>query len=212
MPGPSDLLLFASASLALLLVPGPAVIYIVSRSLEQGRAAGAVSVLGVHAGSVVHVAAAAAGVSAVLATSATAFAFVKYLGAAYLVYLGVQRLRRGRSALPAEPLREPAARLFRRGFVVNVLNPKTALFFLAFLPQFVDPTRGAVAAQLLVLGLCFILLGVLSDGAYALAAGGLGARLRRSATVRRRLDRVSGGVYLGLGAAAALSSERPRAV
>jgi threonine/homoserine/homoserine lactone efflux protein len=212
MPGASELVLFATASLALLVVPGPAVVYIVSRSLEQGRAAGAASMLGVHAGSVVHVAAAAAGVSAVLATSATAFALVRYLGAAYLVYLGVQRLRRGRSAPPDQPIREPRARLFRRGFVVNVLNPKTALFFLAFLPQFVDPARGAVALQVALLGLCFIVLGVLSDGAYALAAGGLGERLRRSAAVRRRLDRLSGGVYLGLGAAAALSTERPRGV
>ncbi len=211
VPDATTLLLFAAASLALLLVPGPAVLFVVARSLEQGRTAGIVSVLGVHAGSLVHVAAAVAGISALVASSATAFAVVKYAGAAYLVLLGIQRLRsRGDEVLAAAP-RAPRARLFRQGLVVSVLNPKTAVFFLAFLPQFVDPGVGPAAPQVAVLGLCFVALGIVSDGAWALLAGAAGQRLRRSASVRRRLDRASGVTYLGLGAVAALGGDRPKA-
>ncbi len=207
MPSPTALLLFAAASIALLVVPGPAVLYVVTRSVSQGRRAGLVSVLGVHAGSGVHVAAAAFGLSALLASSATAFAIVKYLGAAYLVWLGVQKLRtRQDSGTAPEAPPVPPRRLFVQGIVVNVLNPKTAIFFLAFLPQFVDPTRGPVALQILVFGACFIVLGMLSDGGYALLAGALSGRVRRTARSRRRLDRASGVVYLGLGAGAALAS------
>jgi threonine/homoserine/homoserine lactone efflux protein len=211
MPDATTLLLFAAASLALLLVPGPAVLFVVARSLEQGRTAGIVSVLGVHAGSVVHVAAAVAGISALVASSATAFAVVKYAGAAYLVLLGIQRLRRRGDDALAAALPAPRARLFRQGVVVSVLNPKTAVFFLAFLPQFVDPDVGPAAPQVAVLGLCFVALGIVSDGAWALAAGAAGRRLRRSASVRRRLDRASGVTYLGLGAVAALGGDRPKA-
>src|SRR5215210_4567633 len=130
MPEPSTLIVFAAASLALLIVPGPAVVYIVTRSLSQGRTAGVVSMLGVQTGGLVHVAAAALGISAVIASSATAFAVVKYAGAAYLVYLGVQKLRRP-AGVPLGTLPRLAhGRLFRQGVVVNVLNPKTAMFFL----------------------------------------------------------------------------------
>ena len=205
MPEPGTLLLFAAASVVLLVVPGPSVIYIVTRSLEQGRAAGLVSMLGVEVGALVHVAGAGLGLSAVLASSATAFSVVRYLGAAYLIYLGVQRLRR-RDTEPlgaGEPL--PRRRLFRQGFLVNVLNPKTAIFFLAFLPQFVDPSRGGVPLQVAVLGTCFVSLAVLSDGAYAMVAGTVGDALRRSLSARRLMDRMSGCTYLGLGAAAALA-------
>jgi threonine/homoserine/homoserine lactone efflux protein len=205
MPSVPSLLLFAAASLALLLVPGPSVLYIVTRSVSQGRSAGLISVLGVHVGSIVHVAAAALGLSALLASSATAFAVVKYAGAAYLVWLGIQKLRQ-RDATPtheAPPV--PRGRLFTQGIVVNVLNPKTAIFFLAFLPQFVDPARGPVAVQIIVLGTCFIGLGVLSDSGYALLAGLLAGRIRRTVRARRQLDRASGVVFLGLGAGAALA-------
>ncbi len=205
MPEPSTLLVFAAASLALLIVPGPAVVYIVTRSLSQGRSAGVVSMLGVQAGGLVHVAAAALGISALLASSATAFAVVKYAGAAYLVYLGLTKLLRPAAEPLAAMQPRDRKRLFREGIVVNVLNPKTAIFFLAFLPQFVDPAGGATALQVTVLGLVFIALAVLSDGAYALLAGSLGERLRRSVAVRRRLDRASGTIYVGLGAVAALS-------
>jgi threonine/homoserine/homoserine lactone efflux protein len=204
VPSISSLLLFASASLALLVIPGPAVTFIVARSVAQGRVAGLVSVLGVHVGSVVHVLGAAVGVSAVLASSAAAFTVVKLAGAAYLVFLGIQQLRRRTPATAGpEPEATPRARLLRQGVVVNVLNPKTAIFFLAFLPQFVDPGRGPVWAQTVLLGLVFIGLGMVSDGCYALAAGAAGARIRRSVRARRLLDRISGGVYLVLGALAA---------
>jgi threonine/homoserine/homoserine lactone efflux protein len=206
MPSLTSLLLFAAASIALLVVPGPSVLYIVTRSVSQGRRAGLISVLGVHVGSVVHVTAAALGLSALLASSATAFMIVKYLGAAYLVWLGVQKLRRRESGPVEEAPPVRRSRLFTQGIVVNVLNPKTAIFFLAFLPQFVNPSRGPVAVQIIILGACFILLGIMSDGGYALLAGTLAGRIRRTRKARRRLDRASGVVYLGLGATAALAT------
>ncbi len=207
MPTLPTLLAFSLAALVLLIIPGPSVLYIVTRSVTQGRRAGIVSMLGVHVGSIVHMAAAILGVSAVLASSATAFTIVKYLGAAYLVWLGIQQFR----ARDVDPTiaRDPAPRrrLFAQGVVVNVLNPKTAIFFLAFLPQFADPERGPVPVQLAVLGGLFILLGILSDGAYALAAGFL-ARPLQTVRFRRRLRYGSGAVYLGLGITAALSQSR----
>jgi threonine/homoserine/homoserine lactone efflux protein len=210
VPEASTLLLFAAASLVLIATPGPSVIYIVTRSLAQGRSAGLVSMLGVEAGALVHVAAAALGLSAVLASSASAFAVIKYLGAAYLIYLGVQKLRRRAAGELPAPLPVPRARLFRQGFLVNVLNPKVAIFFLAFLPQFVDPARGAVPLQVGMLGLCFVALAVVSDGIYAVLAAGAGRRLRATSGVQRWVDRLSGGVYLALGSAAALSGDRGR--
>ena len=154
--------LFCAAALALLAVPGPAVLYIVVQSAEQGRRVGLASVAGIHVGTLVHVAAATAGFSALIAASAVAFSSVKYAGAAYLVYLGMRKLLEGRAAVQLERRREPLTRAFGRGVVVNVLNPKTALFFLAFLPQFVDPHRGGVWSQALVLGLVFVGLGLIS--------------------------------------------------
>jgi threonine/homoserine/homoserine lactone efflux protein len=215
VPDPTTLALFALASAALIAVPGPAVIYVVARSLEGGRRAGLVSMLGIEAGGLVHVAGAAVGLSAVLASSATAFTVVKVAGAAYLVGLGVRRLIA--SARPAQapadgvaPPPRAGRRLFLEGVLVNVLNPKVAIFFLAFLPQFVDPDGGAVALQVLVLGVVFLTVAVLCDGAWALVAGAAAARLRSSVHARRWLDRVSGVVYLGLGAAAALAGEPSR--
>lgn len=211
MPEPLTLLLFAVAAVTLLVIPGPAVLFIVTRSAAHGRTAGLVSVLGVHAGSVVHVGAAALGISALLAASATAFSVVKYLGAAYLIYLGLRRLfQRQNDSLSGATPPVPAARLFRQGFVVNLLNPKTAIFFLAFLPQFVNPAQGPVAVQILFLGLCFIVLGLGSDSVYALLASALASRLRRSTSSRRRLGRASGLVYIGLGATAAFAGHRTR--
>jgi len=204
MPDATTFALFALACLAFLAIPGPSVFYIVTRSLVQGRRAGVTSMLGVQAGGLVHVVAAAFGVSALIASSAAAFTVVKYAGAAYLVFLGLRKLL-GREPDQPEVIGPPAstARLFAHGVVVNVLNPKTALFFLAFLPQFVDPTAGPVAPQMLVLGLTLVSLGVLSDGTYALLAAGAGNRLRN----RRRLERLSGGVFVGLGVVAALAGE-----
>jgi threonine/homoserine/homoserine lactone efflux protein len=200
VPDPNSLALFAVAALAPLLVPRPAVLYIVAQSAEHGRLAGIVSVAGVHLGTLVHVAAAAVGLSALIVSSAVAFSVVKYVGAAYLVYLGIRRLL---TRVPAElePRNQPLSGLFAQGVVVNVLNPKTALFFLAFLPQFVDPER-TVWTQVVILGLTFVGLGFLSDGLYALSAGTLGRWLRAR---RQMLRYASGSVFVGLGVSAALA-------
>jgi threonine/homoserine/homoserine lactone efflux protein len=205
MPDATTLALFAAACLAFLAIPGPSVFYVVTHSLVQGRRAGLTSMLGVQAGGLVHVVAAAFGVSALIASSAAAFTVVKYAGAAYLVFLGLRRLL---SRAPEEEDSEPrgrvsSGRLFGHGVIVNVLNPKTALFFLAFLPQFVDPSAGPVAPQMLLLGTMLVCLGVLSDGTYALLAAGAGERLRN----RRRLERWSGGVFVALGVVAAVAGE-----
>jgi threonine/homoserine/homoserine lactone efflux protein len=209
MPDATTFALFAAASLAFLAIPGPSVFYIVTRGLAQGRRAGVTSMLGVQAGGLVHVVAAAFGVSALIASSATAFTVVKYAGAAYLVLLGVRKLlaRDDGDAEPEPVGRSSASRLFWQGVLVNVLNPKTALFFLAFLPQFVDPAAGPVAPQMLVLGTMLVGLGVLSDGTYALVAARAGQSLRRAAARRRRLERLSGGVFVCLGVVAALAGE-----
>jgi len=207
LPDLASLGLFIAAALVLLITPGPAVLYIVARSIDQGRRAGLVSMLGVHAGTLVHVAAAAAGLSALLAASAMAFSVVKYLGAAYLVFLGVRRLLdRTTSVTSRRPERRHLRRAFLDGVVVNVLNPKTALFFLAFLPQFVMTARGDVGAQVLGLGLLFVGLGVITDGLYAVGAGTAAHWLRGNPQFARRERWVSGSMYIGLGVAAAFSS------
>jgi threonine/homoserine/homoserine lactone efflux protein len=201
MPDISTLVVFCAAALGLLIVPGPAVFYIVTRSVSQGRGAGLISVLGVHTGSLVHVAAAALGISALLAASATAFTVVKYVGVAYLLWLGVRKLmRRGGDEEPIEIREQSKRRLFWEGFVVNVLNPKTAIFFLAFLPQFTNPAAGPIGAQILLLGMVWLVLGMASDGTYAMLASAVAGRVRGSVRARRGLDVSSGVVYLGLAA------------
>src|SRR5258708_857148 len=156
IPSHSSLLLFVSAALVLLAIPGPAVFYVTSRSIGHGRSAGLVSALGIGVGTLLHVVAATLGLSALLMSSALAFSAVKYLGAAYLIYLGLQKLLREESIVPSEQsARIQLSRIFGQGIVVNVLNPKTALFFFAFLPQFVDVSRGKVAAPHYFLRLSF---------------------------------------------------------
>src|SRR5947207_1685069 len=201
-PDSTSLWLFCLAALALLAIPGPAVLYIVVQSAERGRRAGLASVGGVHVGSLVHVAAATAGLSAVIVASALAFDVVKYAGAAYLVYLGIRKLLERDEQVEVDVETRALRRAFGRGVVVNVLNPKTALFFLAFLPQFVDTDRGGVWSQVLVLGLTFIGLGLVSDSLYALAAGTVGNVLRRK---RRTVRYFSGCVYVTLGLVASLA-------
>jgi threonine/homoserine/homoserine lactone efflux protein len=209
MPDPAALGVFSLASLTLLVVPGPSVLYIVTRSITQGRMAGLASVLGVHVGTTFHIAAATLGLSALLMRSIVAFNVVKYAGAAYLVYLGIRRLLDAESPIQAGPVRaRPLTRIFGQGIVVNVLNPKTALFFLAFLPQFVDVEGGSVPLQMLVLGSIFIVIGLVSDGTYALVSSLIGNRLKTSKSFARRERLLSGGIYLGLGVTAALSGHR----
>ena len=212
MPDPSTLAVFAAAALALLLVPGPAVLFIVARSVEHGRPAALASVAGIHTGTLVHVAAAAFGISALLAASHVAYDAVRYGGAAYLVFLGVRALvRRGQSAGEDVPVRAASRRrLLAEGFVVNVLNPKTALFFLAFLPQFVDRDHGSAPLQVLVLGALFVAIGLCTDGTYALLSAHVGGRLRGRRGVGRRLQVASGVVYIALGLLAALGGPRPK--
>ena len=201
MPDAATLLVFGAAALALIVVPGPAVLYIVSQSLDRGRLAGFVSALGIAVGALVHVAAAAIGLSSLLVSSATAFNAVKYAGAAYLIGMGLSTILRGRAAAPASaPSERRLRRRFGQGVIVNVLNPKTALFFFAFLPQFVDPEQGSAALQIGVLGLVFVLLAVVSDSVWALAAGTASERLRGSRRFLSVQRYVSGSVFVGLGA------------
>src|SRR5207247_2030501 len=202
-PDSTSMWLFGLAALALLAIPGPAVLYIVFQSAEQGRRVGLASVAGVHLGTLVHVAAASAGLSAVIVASSLAFSVVKYAGAAYLVYLGIRKLLERNEETRIERRREPLRRAFMRGTIVNALNPKTALFFLAFLPQFVAPDRGGVWSQALVLGFVFVGLGLVTDSLYALAAGTVGGLLRRR---RRGMRYGSGVVFVGLGAAAPVAT------
>jgi threonine/homoserine/homoserine lactone efflux protein len=201
-PDSTSLWLFGLAALALLAIPGPAVLYIVVQSAEQGRRVGLASVAGVHLGTLVHVAAASAGLSALIVASSVAFSAVKYAGAAYLVFLGVRKLMEREPVAEVERRPEPLRRAFVRGTIVNALNPKTALFFLAFLPQFVVPARGGVWSQALVLGFVFVGLGLVTDSMYALAAGTVAGALRR----RRSAVRYGSGiVFIALGATAALA-------
>ena len=205
-PDPGTLAVFAAAAIALLVIPGPAVLYIVTQSIEHGRTAGLVSMLGIQTGGLVHVLAAALGVSALLMRSATAFEIVKFAGAGYLIFLGLRKLfSRERFETTSERPPRRLDRLYRQGIVVNVLNPKTALFFLAFLPQFVDSTRGAAWAQILLLGLLFAVLAIISDGMYALAAGTASDWLRGNPRFLRAERWISGTVLVGLGLTAALS-------
>ena len=199
--------LFLIASLVLLVTPGPSVLYIVARSLDQGRRAGLVSVAGIGLGTLGHVAAATLGVSTLVASSATLFTLVKVAGAAFLVWMGVQRiLGRAESRARASEPRAPLGAVFRQGALVNLLNPKTALFFLAFLPQFVDPGR-AVVPQLLTLGLVFTALAVVSDSLFAVLAGGVHRWLQAGHAPRfvRAQRYLSGGVFIALGVSAAFA-------
>src|SRR6202790_3975894 len=206
IPSHASLLLFVSAALVLLAISGPAVLYVTSRSIGLGRGAGLVSARGIGVGTLVHVAAAAVGLSALLMSSAAAFAAVKYLGAAYLIYLGAQKLRRPESLeLSGEPDRIKLSSIFAQGVIVNVLNPKTALFFFDSLPQFVDRCRGSVPAQILFLGILFSFMGGTSDSLWALFAGTVGRVLRRNPRWMRTQRYVSGGMLISLGLATAFA-------
>jgi threonine/homoserine/homoserine lactone efflux protein len=213
MPDVPTFALFVAAALALLLVPGPAVIYVVARSVEGGRLTGLVSVLGVELGTLLHVVFAAAGLSAIVVSSAVAFSVVKWLGAAYLVWLGLRQILGrdgGDQEAPLSGSGENRLRVFSQSVLVQVLNPKVALFFLAFLPQFVDPSRSAAWTQVVVLGTTLATLGLFTDGLYALLGGTAGEWIRKQragAGLRRARRYVKGGIYIALGAVAAISGK-----
>ncbi len=211
IPSHSSLLLFLAGALALLVIPGPAVFYVISRTVGQGRAAGLVSAMGIAVGTLFHVSAAALGLSALLVSSARAFRVVQLLGAVYLVFLGIRTLLQRTEDVEAVP--QPAhslSRIFGQGILVNILNPKTALFFLAFLPQFVDPARGRIPVQILFLGVLFAAMGLCSDSSWALLASRLTARLRSSLRWRRAQKNISGSALIALGLATAFSGSRTK--
>lgn len=203
MPDLSSIVTFAIASVALLLIPGPAVIYVLNRSVSDGREVGLAAVAGLELGNFVHVVAATAGLSAVLATSATAFNAVKWLGAAYLVFVGLRTLVTKPRAVSGDSASVSRRRSFSQGVIVNTLNPKVALFFLSYLPQFIDPDNGAAWSQALVLGSIFVAIGCLTDGMYALTASALRTVLLRGRTLPFVQRYVAGTVFVALGVVAA---------
>lgn len=207
MPTSATLLAFAAAALALVVIPGPNLIYIITRGIQQGRRAAVMSSLGVQAGMVVHILLAAFGLSALVARSPVLYDVIRYAGAGYLIWIGVALLRKRRVEVDEVSTLRPASmrRLFLHGFAINMLNPKVILFVLALLPQFVDPARGSTAGQMLVLGAVFIGVALVSDTTFALASGSLGAWLKGHPDSARHRDRVSGIVYLLLGLVVALT-------
>lgn len=207
MPTYTTLLTFAVAATLLIIVPGPNVLYIIARGIDQGRKAAVVSALGVQLGMLFHIAAAMLGLSAIVARSDLLFNVVKYAGAAYLIWMGINTIRT-RVPKNAEPVVIRAASyrtIFVRGFIVNVLNPKVGLFFLAFLPQFIRAERGSSELQILALGLVFTGIAVCSDLSYALASGSIGQWLSTRERVARQRNRFTGVVYILLGTFAALA-------
>lgn len=212
MPGGTLLFGFIAAALVVLLIPGPGVLYVVARSLGQGYRAGLASAVGLSAGALAHVAAATVGLSAILLTSATAFGIVKILGAGYLIYLGIRTLFGARTTANVEP---PAPvslhRLVTDGVIVSLFNPKIAIFFLAFLPQFVDASAGPIPQQVLLLGLIYCGLALVTDGTYAVLAGSLRHWLVTRFMQGPLLRYLSGSLYIGLGLGAALTGSDGRA-
>lgn len=205
----SQLYLFLGASLALLLVPGPAVLYITARSANQGQLAGLVSVLAIETANFLQAVAATLGLSAILLSSALAFNVVKYLGAAYLIYLGIRKLLGREEVTANEDVKpESLARIYWQGFAINLLNPKTALFFFAFLPQFVDPAQGNVTSQTLFLGVLFVGMALATDSMYALLASSLANKLRGNLHYEKGQRYFAGLVYVGLGISTALTGSK----
>jgi len=210
MPDLSSITLFIAAASVLLIVPGPAVIYIVNRSLDQGKLAGIISVLGIGTGTLIHITAAVLGISAILASSVIAFNILKYAGALYLIYLGIQKfLSKDEPLFDNRYTKIKFSKIFYQGVIVNLLNPKTALFFFAFLPQFVNPKEN-VTLQILILGFLLILMGLISDGMYALLAGYLGSWIKKRIQLLRAQKYVSGTIYFALGITAVFSGSNKK--
>jgi threonine/homoserine/homoserine lactone efflux protein len=217
MTGLSHIYFFAGASLALLLMPGPAVLYILARSVNQGRQAGLASVLGIETANFCHAAAAALGLSAILLSSALAFNVVKYLGAIYLVYLGIRKLLEREEDHSQDIIyTQNLWRVYSQGVIVNLLNPKVALFFFAFLPQFVDLSGGNPTTQILALGALFVGMAVITDSCYALLGSSIAQRLKAGSDRPSNLRFLkgqryfSGLIYLGLGISTALSGSHSK--
>ena len=205
----SQLLFFMSAALALLLIPGPAVLYITTRSATQGRVAGLVSVFAIETANLIQAVAAGLGLSAILLSSALAFDVVKYLGVAYLIYLGIRKLMASDNGNENEEVKqESLSRIYWQGFAVNILNPKTALFFFAFLPQFIDPSKGNVMGQNLLLGAIFVGMALITDSMYALVASSLAGRLTGNKRFQKGQRYFAGLVYIGLGITTALTGSK----
>jgi threonine/homoserine/homoserine lactone efflux protein len=211
MPTLTTLSLFLLAALGLLFIPGPAILYVVTRSVDQGRNAGVVSAAGIGIADLVHTAAAAFGLSALLLTSALAFTIVKYLGAAYLIYLGIRTLlRRDTHQTTSNTTQKSPSRMFFQGMMVELLNPKTALFFFAFLLQFVDPTRGPIAVQILLFGSLYVVLGLCSLSIYGLLAGTLAQWLKSNASFQKIQRYITGSIYIALGLTAAFAGSEKK--
>jgi threonine/homoserine/homoserine lactone efflux protein len=206
MPSSVSLITFCTAAFLLNIAPGPDMLYVIGRSVGQGRKAGIVSALGIFVGCLVHVTAAAAGLAALLRSSPVGFSLIRYAGAAYLIYLGASILLRPPQPLDApETSDAPMGAIFRQGVITNVLNPKVALFFLAFLPQFTDASRGPVALQVLLLGLIFDVGGTLVNLVVAFGAGHAGEALKRNRKLARLQKWITGTVFVGLGMRIGLS-------
>ncbi|NNE94402.1 MAG: LysE family translocator [Acidimicrobiales bacterium] len=205
------LLSFSAATVVLVMLPGPNLLYIVGNGISGGRRAALASAVGVELGTLVHVIAAAVGLSAILQSSAVTFSTIKYLGVAYLGYLGIKALRttpHDQPSVAAAP--QSTSRVMGRGLIVNVLNPKVSLFFLAFLPQFIDGQQGSASQQILVLGAVFFAIALTIDLIYAIGSGSLGRWLSRRPKLFRQQERIAGVVYLGLaGIAAAQGGHKP---
>ena len=207
MPELATILIFCGVSFVMVATPGPGVLYVVGRSIDQGRRAGVASMIGIESAEVVHVFAVALGLSALLAASAHALDVLRYAGAAYLIVLGVRRWREGAEEVEGRADAATPRRIMAQGFVVQLFNPKVAIFFLAYFPQFLDP-HAPVLPQTLLLGALYVAIAACSDLAYVLLSSLIAGRLKRSASTRRRVARASALTYIGLGVLAALSGER----
>ncbi len=211
MPTWTTVSLFMLTALGLLFIPGPAVLFIMTRSVDGGRRVGAISALGIGTADLVHTTAAAFGLSALLMTSALAFSVVKYLGAAYLIYLGIRTIvRRDEPQRTQRTEPKTLPRMFFQGMTVELLNPKTALFFLAFLPQFVDPARGTVPLQFLLFGSLFAVLGLCSLTFYGLLAGTIATLLKKNTRFQGIQRYVTGSIYIAPGLAAAFAGSETK--
>lgn len=205
MIDPTTLITYVAVVLGFVFIPGPATLLTVARATTSGTPVGIATGAGIAAGDMIHTFMAIVGISAIIAASAMLFSIIKYLGAAYLVYLGIRAiLERTPANLAAGALPISAGKAFRQAILAEVLNPKTALFFLAFLPQFVRPENGSVMLQLTILGIIFVLLGFVSTAVFAVGAGGLGTFLRRNPALLNWQGKAIGGLYCALGIRLAL--------